>query len=84
MTRVTVNLSKQREAAVVASGKTLIELIDIGLEYTERAAEAARLMPDLFAPDRRAPLTKDNCKHPKARRSKGGLCMACGTNVGDA
>lgn len=26
--------------------------------------------------------TADDCKHPAARRSKGGLCMACGTNVG--
>lgn len=26
--------------------------------------------------------TKISCPHPKARRSKGGLCMACGANAG--
>lgn len=25
---------------------------------------------------------KTDCPHPKARRSKGGLCMACGQNIG--
>jgi hypothetical protein len=81
MPKVTVILSKQREAAVAASGKTLVELIDLGLETVSYAESAERLVPDLLA--RRAPLTPANCKHPRARRAKG-LCMACGTHVGDA
>jgi hypothetical protein len=94
MTRVTVNLSKQREAAVAASGKTLIELIDLGLEAVEQARLVKTLFPEpRYRPVRpgerpaldrnREPLTPANCKHPRARRAKG-LCMACGTNVGDA
>jgi hypothetical protein len=90
MPRITVNLSKQREAAVAASGKTLVELIDLGLEAAEQKARQPKVRParpgeppGLYVDRNREPLTPANCKHPRARRSKGGLCMACGTNVGD-
>jgi hypothetical protein len=36
------------------------------------AAIRARSAPDV---------PQDDCEHPRQRRSKGGLCMACGHNV---
>ncbi len=76
-----VYLSKSRQAAIDASGKTILELIDLGLEaagYEQAAATAEPQRRDA----RRGRPTQDDCQHPRARRSKGGLCMACGRNVG--
>jgi hypothetical protein len=81
MARQQIYLNKDRETAIAASGKTILELIDLGLEAVSYEETAQASVPDLYAPGRRAPLTRDTCKHPPARRAKG-LCMACGTNVG--
>jgi hypothetical protein len=88
MPRVTVNLSRERELAVAASGATLLELIDLGLEAVAQRARQPKIRPartgerpGLYVD--REPLTPANCKHPRARRAKG-LCMACGTYIGDA
>jgi hypothetical protein len=62
---------------VEASGKTLVELIDLGLEaagYEQIAKEPERVI-------RRDQRRAMPCPHPPARRAKG-LCMACGTYVG--
>ena len=67
-----VYLSKSREAAVKASGKTLAELIDLGLEALSYE-QAAGSQPARHR--RQCP------PHPPARIHKG-LCGACGTNVG--
>jgi hypothetical protein len=75
MARQQVYLNKDRERLVEQSGKTLLELIDLGLEAAGYEAAASA------QPASRAPLTRDTCKHPPARRAKG-LCMACGTHVG--
>jgi hypothetical protein len=86
MPRVTVNLSRERELAVAASGATLLELIDLGLEAVAQRARQPKIRtarpgepPGLYV--NREPLTPANCKHPSARRAKG-LCMACGTYIG--
>lgn len=71
-------LSKEREAAVAASGKTILELIDLGLQaagYEELAKDPERKAA------RRDTRRGGDCPHPPARRAKG-LCMACGTYVG--
>ncbi len=77
-------ISKSREAAIEASGKTLAELIDLGCEaaaYEQTARDDPERAGSRAVRDRRRP-TQDDCKHPLPRRSKGGLCMACGRNVG--
>lgn len=81
MARVSISLSKEREAAIEASGRTLLEIIDLGLE----AASGGKVVVGGgdATNDRleRARFRKSDCKHPPARRAKG-LCMACGTYVG--
>jgi len=72
-------LSQSREAAIAASGKSILDLIDLGLEAAGREKLAHTVQP---GPDNyRSRPTRDTCKHPPARRAKG-LCMACGTHVG--
>lgn len=78
MARVTVILNKDREAMVEASGKTLVELIDLALDTLAMESEKAQSATTGTA---REAFRKADCKHPKARRAKG-LCMACGTYVG--
>jgi hypothetical protein len=77
VSRISVNLNRSLEQAIEESGKTPRELIELGLdslaEQGERVTEAERVAYS-------RPKTGD-CTHPKGRRSKGGLCMACGTNV---
>lgn len=75
-------ISRSREAAIEASGRTLAELIDLGLETVahEEAYEKLAAKP-LASPRRRKDGT--DCPHPPGRRSKGGsYCGACGMNVG--
>lgn len=80
--KTTVYLSGDREDAIKASGRTLLDIIDLGLQAihggkvvdvgtTDGNPRAARERPSPSA-----------CKHPRARRAKG-LCMACGTYQGD-
>lgn len=82
MPRVTVVLNKEREAAVEASGKTLVELIDLGLDSLAEQGDKIT-GPERVASARRnwGALNAEDCKHPRARRAKG-LCMACGTYIG--
>jgi hypothetical protein len=82
--KTSIYLSDDRLAEIEASGKTIPELIDLGLEYL--AAQSDKIPQAESGPSLRTSFTKptrDDCKHPKARRAKG-LCMACGTYVGDS
>lgn len=82
--RTSIYLSGDREAAVEATGKTLVELIDVALEtLAGQGGNVGEPAPASANAPRRSyskPAAGD-CKHPKARRAKG-LCMACGTFVG--
>jgi hypothetical protein len=73
--RTSIYLTASREAAIEASGKTVAELIDLGLEAAGQDELAQTVQPRPDNP------RGQGCKHPRARRAKG-LCMACGTYVG--
>lgn len=78
---VSVYISKQRMAAIEASGKTITELIDLGLQALA-GGKVVDVGSSEGAPGSRVPRRPDaKCPHPPARRAKG-LCMACGTYVG--
>ena len=72
--RTSVYLSDELYELVEASKYSLGELVWHGLQSVS---------PSTPSEERRARGTGD-CPHPKRRRSKGGLCMACGINVGTA
>ena len=74
--KTTVYLSSDREQAMEATGHTLLEIIDLGLE----AAAGTKAGTSVSSRRREK---SGACKHPRARRAKG-LCMACGTYQGDA
>lgn len=79
MPTIKVYLNKERETAVTASGRTVLELIDLGLQALSGGKIVDQMGRDTGSRVvRRADL---QCPHPPARRAKG-LCMACGTYVG--
>ena len=80
--RTSIYLSGDREQAIEASGRSLLDIIDLGLQALS-GGKIVDVGTGEGAPATRSRPTKDDCKHPKARRAKG-LCMACGTNVGTA
>lgn len=82
-----------RAEALAGDARLRQAVADAGLDKAEKTAGArTRPMTDQEAhefykdPEHLRPagpgrkLQRD-CTHPKARRSKGGLCMACGQNV---
>lgn len=82
--RTSIYLSSDREAAIEASGKTLTDIIDLGLQALSGGKVVdVGTSETAVHPASRARPTPGDCKHPKARRLKG-LCHACGTYVGTA
>lgn len=73
--KTSVYLSRERAAAIEASGLTLIDLIDLGLQSAQASGNVST------SQRRREQAMAGSCPHPPARRAKG-LCMACGTHVG--
>lgn len=85
--RSSIYLSSDREAAIEASGKTLTEIIDLGLEALSGGGGSVTVADTGLGGQgstagHSRPFQGD-CKHPRARRAKG-LCMACGTYQGTA
>ena len=71
--RTSVYLNKERQAAVEASGLTLLDIIDRGL---------ASLPPEHPLAGRRTRRDSSQCPpHPKGRVTKG-FCGLCGHQVG--
>jgi hypothetical protein len=76
MAKTSFYLTKKRAEDVEKSGKSIAELIDMGLDACDQAEGFAALMGV-------SPRRDGDCKHPRGRRDrKSGLCNACGVNVG--
>ena len=85
--KTSVYLSEDRAAAIEASGKTIAELIDLGLEaltafpqFRKRKAVKDAVAGVALAGRQ---LDRANCDHPRARRDPKNprLCRACGREV---